>query len=75
MFKNLFNITVANGLTPPNNMPVPSDTDFSYVSILLLGYVLGILTVVVIMFVKRSNKNDKPIDKSKLENKDEEEHK
>ena len=75
MLKNLLNITVANGLTPPDNMPVPSDTDFSYVGILLLGYILGILTVVVIMFAKRSNKNDKPTDKSKSENKDEEEHK
>ena len=75
MLKNLLNITVSNGLTPPEDMPVPTEFDFSYPGIFLLGYVLGILTVVVIMIAKRSNKNDKPTDKSKSENKDEEEHK
>ena len=71
MLKNLLNITVANGLTPPEDMPVPTEFDFSYPGIFLLGYILGILTVVVIMIAKRSNKNDK----SKSKNKGEEEHK
>ena len=74
MFKNLFNITVANGLTPPEDMPVPTEFDFSYLGIFLLGYILGILTVIAIINTKRSNKNNKPTDKSKSENEDEEEH-
>ena len=74
MLKNLFNITVANGLTSPEDMPVPTEFDFSYPGIFLLGYVLGILTIVVIMIAKRSNKNKKPTEKSKLEKKDEREH-
>lgn len=74
MLKNLLNITVANGLTPPENMPVPNNSDFSDFGMLILGYILGILTVVAIMIAKRSNKNYKPTDKSKSENIDEEEH-
>ena len=67
MFKNLFNITVANGLTPPEDILDQPNFEkiFTYIPI-LLGIGIAICIFFVIKDTLKQKKNNK--------NKDEEEH-
>ena len=59
---------IVGGITPPADMPIPKgEFDFSYPGIFLLGFILGILTVITIIYAKKPTKNK--------DQNDEEEHK
>ncbi len=64
MFNWLLATDIIGGSSAPEDMPISTELDFLYPGLFLIGYILGILTVIAIIIAKRSIKNNQATNKS-----------